>query len=210
MTAVSIDLARLERELPQGLDSASLELARETRGMADLLLDRTRDLSLELRPAVLDDFGLVPTLRWYLNTWARRLGIAANLDTRDLGDERLPPRVETTIYRIIQEALMNVARHAGASEVTVSLTYEADSVTVRIEDDGHGFDPEEVVGREPGTRGMGLLNMRERVSFLGGHFRVEANPGDGTRLVAMLPLATEATEDESWGIGATGERGLAP
>lgn len=145
-------------------------------------LQDVRRLAVELRPKALDDFGLVPALQ----RLGRSIREGGELDVQveaRLRDERLPADVETAIYRIVQEALTNVIKHASARHVSVVLTRKNGEVSVVIEDDGSGFDPSTSVD------GNGLLGMRERVELLDGHLDVDSTPGAGTTLVLDLPLA---------------------
>ncbi len=189
LTAIRIDLARLEHEWPSESGSAGLELLRESQATVDQTLERMRELALSLRPSTLDTFGLIPALRWYLDSYARRLNIATRFDIHSLvGEERFPSRIETAIYRIVQEALTNTARHAQASKVTVRLERTADTVIVYIIDNGRGFDELEVARRGLRDAGMGLLTMRERVYALGGSFCLRSRHGDGVQLRIEIPL----------------------
>jgi two-component system, NarL family, sensor histidine kinase DevS len=146
-------------------------------------LQDVRRLAVELRPKVLDDFGLVPALERLAETFGEATGISVALESR-LGEARLSPEVETTLYRIVQESLTNVAKHAGASRVSVLLVRRPRGVSAIVEDDGHGFDPQ----RETDT-GMGLVGMRERLALLEGHLTIESGRGAGTSLVAEVPLS---------------------
>src|SRR5437660_3238262 len=146
-------------------------------------LQDVRRLAVELRPKVLDDFGLVPALERLVETFAEATGISVAFESR-LGDDRLSPEVETTLYRIVQESLTNVAKHAGATRVSIALTRKPGAVVVVVEDDGHGFDPAQV--REDG---FGLEGMRERVGLLDGRLQVESGEGQGTTLVAEVPIS---------------------
>jgi signal transduction histidine kinase len=189
LTAIRIDLARLEHEWPAESGSAGLALLRESQATVDQTLERMRELALSLRPSTLDTFGLIPALRWYLDSYAKRLNIATRFDITNLvEEERFPPRIETAIYRIAQEALTNTARHAQASKVTVRLERTADAVIVYIMDDGRGFDELEVARRGLRHAGMGLLTMRERVYALGGSFGLRSRYGDGVQLRIEIPL----------------------
>ena len=138
---------------------------------------------MELRPKVLDDFGLVPALERLSETFMEATGISVALESR-LGEVRLSPEVETTLYRIVQESLTNVAKHAGASRVGVLLVRRPRGVSALVEDDGHGFDPQ----RETDA-GMGLIGMRERLALLEGHLTIESGRGVGTSLIAEVPLS---------------------
>jgi signal transduction histidine kinase len=154
--------------------------------LAEQVLEQIRELALDLRPPMLDDLGLGPTLRWYLKRYSTRLKIETEL----LMDE-LEPRptfaIETTLYRVIQEALTNTAKHAAASKVCVQLRRVPEAVVVLVEDNGQGFDVAAVVARSGQPSGMGLLSMRERVTLLGGSFDLEAAPGKGTCLRFSIP-----------------------
>src|SRR5262249_52007999 len=143
-----------------------------------------------LRPSVLDDFGLPDTLKWHLRKFSDRTGVRTEL-IEDRLSERLPIDVEVCVYRTIQEALTNVSRHAQATVCRVFVQRLPSSVIVTVEDNGVGL---EASGAGDGARrnGLGLVGIRERVSDLGGTFRVEGKSGKGTRLTIELPLTTRA------------------
>jgi signal transduction histidine kinase len=145
-------------------------------------LQDVRQLAVDLRPTALDDFGLVPALERLTTSLAESTGIAVDLETV-LQGERLPPEVETALYRIVQEALTNIVKHARASRVSVVVTRRSGSVTAVIEDDGLGFDP-----GSARADGLGLVGMRERVALLGGRLTMESTPGAGTTCIAEVPL----------------------
>jgi signal transduction histidine kinase len=153
----------------------------EVRELAVATLQDVRRLAVELRPKALDDFGLVAALERLVATFSEQTGIAVDLE-QTLGRSRLPPGTETALYRITQEALTNVVKHAHATRVSIVLTRKDGSVTAVIEDDGRGFDPAST--REGG---YGLLGMRERVELIGGRLEVEAN-GAGTAVVVEVPV----------------------
>jgi signal transduction histidine kinase len=190
LTAMSINLAAMERVLPPESEPTILERLDETKTLVDETLDQMRDLSLELRPSMLDDLGLVPTLRWYAHSYQKRAGIEVVLETLNLED-RLDPETETVLYRVAQEALTNVARHAQASTVAVRLKRSETSVTASIEDDGVGLDETQLSAPEGAQRGAGLLGMRERIASRNGTLRIESQPGTGTRLIVEIPLAQD-------------------
>ena len=145
-------------------------------------LQDVRRLAVQLRPKALDDFGLVAAVERLVQTFSEATAIRVDLEAQ-LGDERLPAEVETTLYRIVQEALTNIVKHAGASRVSILLVRSSGTATVVIEDDGHGFDPAEL--REDG---MGIIGMRERVELHEGRLTVESTPGSGATLAAEVPL----------------------
>jgi len=146
-------------------------------------LQNVRRLAVELRPTALDDFGLGPALERLAGSFGEQSGIAVDVET-SLDSDRLPEEIETALYRIVQEALTNVAKHAGASRVSVVVTRRDDSVTAVIEDDGRGFG----AGGEAGG-GLGLVGMKERVGLLGGRLAIESTEGAGTTVVAEVPVA---------------------
>jgi signal transduction histidine kinase len=145
-------------------------------------LQDVRRLAVELRPKALDDFGLVPALERLAETFDEQTGIQVDLEPQ-LGDERLPSEIETALYRITQEALTNVVKHAQANHVSIVLTRREGSITVLIEDDGRGFTPGDT--RE---EGLGILGMQERIALVGGQLTVESSPGGGTTLAVEAPL----------------------
>ncbi len=158
-------------------------------------LDRDVDhLVWELRPTALDDLGLRAALTNYVKDWSNRVNIPVNLHTNGLLDDRLPSEVETTLYRIAQEALTNVARHSGASHVDIILERRADTVILAVEDNGVGFEPHE---SPPGDgQGFGLLGMRERAALVGANLQIESSAGQGTTVLVRLtaiPADTPAT-----------------
>lgn len=189
----------LHDEIGQMLTGLKLILAIGTRGTPEVvqaqlveaqmlvndLTTRVRELSLDLRPAMLDDLGLLPTLLWHVKRYTAQTQIQVILKHSGL-EQRVTPDVEIAVYRIVQEGLTNVARHAGVREVRVWLWRTEDQIGAQIEDQGHGFTPEQVLAAHTSS---GLAGMVERARLLGGLLTIEANPGLGTRLTAELPLA---------------------
>jgi signal transduction histidine kinase len=153
-------------------------------------LQDVRRLAVELRPSALDDFGLVPAVERLAANLSEQSDLVVDLEAR-LGDRRLPPEAETALYRIVQEGLTNVVKHAAAHRVSITLVRKGAAAVVVIEDDGRGFDPEAV--REGA---LGFTGMRERVELVGGRLTVETSPGAGTTLVAEVHVADAATSDD--------------
>jgi PAS domain S-box-containing protein len=160
------------------------ESLREALALVDGLMTQVRNLSLDLRPTMLDDLGLLPALLWHCGRYTDQTGVHVDFRHTNLEGRRFGSKVETAAYRIVQEALTNVARHADVDKVTVRLWAEQDSLNVQIEDQGAGFDLERAMVKES----SGLVGMRERAVLLGGELTIESTPGTGTRLVAELPL----------------------
>ena len=158
----------------------------QVRGLVNDLMARVRKLSLDLRPAMLDDLGLLPTLLWHIEHYTAQTRVRVNFKHSGLEKRRFAPEVETAAYRLVQEALTNVARHAQAAEVTVRISTHRQTLLIEIEDNGRGFDVESVMMAGETT---GFAGMRERVVLLEGQFTVESQPGAGTRLIAELSIA---------------------
>lgn len=163
-------------------------LAAELRGLVSETLESVRDLAFELRPAALDDLGLVPALRRYVSAQAARFGFRADFVAAGFEDMRLPREIESTLYRIVQEALTNIARHAKATRASVLLERRPDAIVLLIEDDGMGFDPARVMGESATRESLGLYGMEERASLVGGRFMIESSPGAGTTISVEIPL----------------------
>ena len=187
LTAMHINLTVMGKELPPEAVALVRERLEETVSLVDQTLAQVRELALDLRPSMLDDIGLLPTLRWYVSRYAKRMSLEIELQALGLED-RLPAEMETLLYRAVQEALTNVARHAQASRVNIRLERKSSTVSTFIQDDGRGFDAEELAQRPPSARGVGLLGMRERVAGLGGSLSIHSHPGQGTRLSIIVPL----------------------
>jgi two-component system CheB/CheR fusion protein len=155
--------------------------------LANQLGQTAHRLAWELRPSALDDLGLQVTLRNYLEEWTRQFERAVDFHSSGLRD-RLPAQIESGLYRIIQEALTNVAKHAQAGHVSVILERRQGRVLAIIEDDGRGFDPAEVLGGANMARRMGLVGMRERARMIGGELEIESSPDEGTTIYVRVPL----------------------
>ena len=152
--------------------------------LANELIGRVRDLSLELRPAMLDDLGLLAALRWHFDRYTAQTKVAVDFKQTGLGKRRFSRDIETTVYRIVQEALTNIARHAKVDQVAVEIDADENRLRLAIKDPGIGFDRDSVSARATG----GLFGMRERAMSLGGRLTLDSSPGAGTLLTAELPL----------------------
>ena len=180
LTSILLGLKPLEQAVSGEEALAAIGSVRE---LVVSTLQDVRRLAVELRPSALDDFGLVPAVERLVETFREQSGIRVDLET-NLGDERLPAEAETTIYRIVQEALTNIVKHAEATHASVLLTRRDGLVAALVEDDGRGFDTAAV-----DDEGLGLVGMRERLGLVGGQLRIESAGGSGTSLVAEVPLA---------------------
>ncbi|MCZ6625256.1 MAG: GAF domain-containing protein [Deltaproteobacteria bacterium] len=192
----------LHDEIGQELTGLKLTLEMGTRLPADTLpeclskantlvselITRVRELSLDLRPPMLDDLGLLATLLWHLERYTAQTKVRVIFKHSGLVDRRFPPEVETATYRIVQEALTNVARHAGVSEATVRIWDGRTTLYVQVTDQGTGFDPETALAAGDTS---GLAGMRERAKLLGGRLIIESAPGAGSNLTADLPFGSQ-------------------
>jgi signal transduction histidine kinase len=180
LTAVKMDLAWLAGRLPRG-NSQMLKRIRSTRQLADSIIQSIRRISTELRPGILD-LGLAAALEWQMQDFEARTGIQCKL--RLLTQDVFASNVSTALFRILQETLTNVARHAKATQVEVVKQRLQDRLVLRIRDNGRGFDP-----ADPSlSKSLGLLGMRERAAILGGQVNISSAPGKGTTVTAWIPL----------------------
>lgn len=187
LTAVKVNLQAL-RLAPEADRAAKLA---ESIGIVDQAIAGVRSLSLDLRPPTLDDLGLAAALRWHLDRESRRAGYAAKLST-NLDQQRLGSQLETACFRVAQEALTNIARHAHAHQVTVRLQLDSETVSLSVRDDGAGFDVPTAWCRARVAASLGLLGMKERVELLGGTFDIISAPSGGTEVRAAFPRTTAA------------------
>lgn len=181
LTSLKVGLRNLEHQCQ--LCAQQIHLT-DMRRVVDVTLNEVHAIAVQLRPAVLDDLGLEAALERYIKQWRARFHIVVDLLVH-LGPQRLPEGVETALYRIIQEAFTNIARHAEAHSVSVLVERNQQAVVVVIEDDGKGFDPDTVSM----DGHLGLLGMRERAELSGGHLTIESSPGRGSSLFIRIPLA---------------------
>ncbi|HXI13749.1 MAG TPA: histidine kinase [Thermoanaerobaculia bacterium] len=178
LTALRMEIGRADRS--RGRPEAAQALG-EARRLLDTILGSVRDLVMGLRPSMLDDFGLEPALQWHVRDFRRRFSIPVDLAlTGDLNS--LPDLYRTCVYRIVQEALTNCARHAQAKRIEITVSYNECRLNLMVSDDGRGFDPRR-------AQGMGLLGIEERVRELHGTFSVRASEQEGTELHVSLPVS---------------------
>ncbi len=191
VTALIIQLDQLAADV-EGRNKALAASLRRVRGLADQFLDDLRKLIYDLRPPVLDDLGLVPAVRWYLDNYVRPAGLEVDLKVDDLSG-RLPQELETVAFRIFQEAVTNVLRHARASRMEIRLNRKGGWLTLMVRDNGAGFDPDGTTD-DQARRTLGLAGMRERAQLVDGSVQILSAMGVGTTVLARLPLpATDGT-----------------
>ncbi|HSC27912.1 MAG TPA: ATP-binding protein, partial [Vicinamibacterales bacterium] len=177
----------VESALAASGSGATAARVKELRELVDRMHRELHRLIVDLRPSVLDDLGLAAAIRWFADRHLGAEGIAVRCELDDL-DVRLPPASETALFRAVQEAIVNIARHSGAESVLIQGDVDRGTLTIEVEDDGRGFQPD-LISSDPATlRGVGLLGMRERMEILGGTIDVESEPGAGTRVVLKVPV----------------------
>ena len=186
LTAILLRLEALAQDAPPYLADQVIEL----KGLVNQAMDELLQLARQLRPSALDDHGLVPAIEGHLRAFSSKTGIQATLSARGQ-PQGLSDDQQTAVYRVVQEALSNAARHSGASSISVDLeAFKYGGVELRVMDDGKGFDPD---ARKNGTPdvtragGLGLDGMIERARLVGGHLQVESRPGSGTRIRLYIP-----------------------
>ena len=185
LTAVQISLQSLQSS--PGASVADDRLS-ETLTIIDHALEQVHDLSLDLRPSLLDDLGLVAALRWYLDRVASRAGLVKRFEA-DVLEERLAPQIETACFRIAQEALTNVLRHAHAATVRVQVKHLKSGLQLVVQDDGVGFDVRSAMSQTGVNTSLGLRGMQERAAALGGIVDIKSQRGNGVEVLASFPLA---------------------
>lgn len=184
MASLMVGLKMLEQE-GDGIERK--HRIKELRAMASMAMDKVRDLALELRPSSLDDLGLLTAVEQYTVDFGRRFNIKVDFQTVGFNGNRLSPEKETALYRIVQEALVNVAKHAQATTAGVILEYRDSQVKAIIEDNGCGFEIEKI--NESNDEGrLGILGMMERAALMGGKLSIESSPGEGTTVFVEVPL----------------------
>lgn len=191
IAALSIALDRAR----DGLDGAGSETVAQiaqAKLLSSRLLAETRRLILGLRPTVLDDMGLLPAIRWYAESYLGDKGIEVTVEAA-VPAQRLPAHIEVALFRIVQEALANVAKHANAGHVDVRLADDEREITVTVADDGRGFDVAHALGRAGPTESVGLLGMQERARLLGGRLEIRPRDGGGTIVCVAVPSSEEAS-----------------
>jgi two-component system sensor histidine kinase UhpB len=191
LSTLLIALDLLEPSLPPGGGALRPGVDR-VRALARRTLDNVRALSHNLRPAILDDFGLVAALRWLADEYRQTFGMPVEIEIGRPAPVRLPPEMELALFRIAQEGLTNSAKYADAGRVRLALSFPDGAAELVVEDDGKGFDP----GLVPGPSragGLGLFGMRERAELLNASLTIEAAPGRGTRIAVRAPLPQPAS-----------------
>ncbi len=180
----------------KSLDDCAPSASRSSNGGVKRLRELTgqfskemRNFALELRPTSLDDLGLQTALANYVDEWSERYGIAVDFHSNGFIKQRLPPHIETALYRIVQEALTNVLKHAEAKRVSLIIEYRGNRVLAVMEDDGRGFNVEAALGAPVAERRLGLTGMRERIELVGGTLEIESSAGAGTTLVVRIMAA---------------------
>ena len=185
LTLLQLGLDELGRSLPES-EKFGLQIEGLKR-LANSLCSEVNRLAWEIRPPALDDLGLETAIRQRIETWSERLNL--QFDVRlALNDRRLEPAVETTLYRVLQEAITNIARHAEATRVAVLLDANEKDVSMIVEDNGRGFSANEAISDDKLPKRLGLLGIRERLSLVAGTLEVESAPGRGCTLYIRVPL----------------------
>jgi len=191
LTAIGLNLRVIRKKIENTCGMNVLNRMEETEESIERLSEQVHDLSLDLRPPMLDDLGLVPTLRWFLYQYGERSGLEVDFSVLEKKGTIIPGSVSVTMYRVLQEAFTNVTKYAQASKVTVHLEVTTSEIKLLVSDDGIGFDLHEVRSRDLGIRGLGLVGMRERLELLEGVLKIQSIKNRGTTLQATVPLKSQ-------------------
>ena len=199
LTGLKMELAWLaKRTKPTGEAGAISAVKQKFESMSNLLdqtIHTVRRIATELRPGVLDDLGLSAAIEWYLQEFQRRTGLGCDLGMDANRMDYLGPDRSTAVFRIFQEILTNVARHAQATKVSVNITEQGCNLVLKVQDDGRGITEEQVLG----TQSLGLLGMQERVHVFGGSISFVGKRGQGTTVLVLIPLEKEGPSEDSRG-----------
>jgi signal transduction histidine kinase len=180
---IKLDICRLQPEC------VTIEKIDEMRKIAVETIDNIHTVIKDLRPAILDDLGIVAAIKWLLDKHLEKKAVKYYLDIESPIRGRLAAEVEITLFRVLQEAIINIARHANAQSVFITVNAQDIYLVIIIEDDGDGFDVHELLSHpiEDG-RGLGIIGMKERASLLDGTMQINSEPGEGTRMCVQIPL----------------------
>jgi signal transduction histidine kinase len=186
LTGINVRLASLKADSMRNTTGLQRKIS-STQRLVEKSVDIVHRFARDLRPTVLDDLGLIPALHSFMKNFTRRTGVRASLAAFTMKIDKLDAAKRTVLFRVAQEALTNVARHAHASRVEVSIQKLPRCIRMKIEDDGKSFNVERAF-HSNGGKHLGLLGMRERLEMVGGHFDVESTPGEGTIVQAQIPF----------------------
>lgn len=186
LTALRVELGNLEK-LRLGPEEPFRIHLEDAKGLTAQTLQSVRSLASGLRPSVLDDLGLGPALEWQARQFSRRTGIVVEVVTEDMSDE-LPEAYRTCLYRVVQEALTNCARHSEARQIRIAMRTQNDRLCLAVQDDGKGFNDPKLRAADAFSAGLGLVGIEERVHELGGAVELHSHPGQGTLLKVGIPL----------------------
>jgi signal transduction histidine kinase len=184
LTTVKLNLQMAQRQFDQKVET---HLVEDSIDIVDQAIQQVRDLSVNLRPSILDDLGLVSALKWYVKRQAQRIDAEIRLEVDDLA-QRPHADIEIACFRIMQETLTNIVRHAHAKTISIRLSHKERQLSLEIEDNGVEFDVEAALTRASLGGSLGLLGMQERVELVRGHFGIHSKPGKGTRIECRFPL----------------------
>lgn len=208
LTALKLGLQMIRKQGPFTLPVQ--ESIGRLEQLAENLMRHTHRLAWELRPSVLDDLGLEMALQRFTAQWSETSGVPIDFHSRGFDVQRFAPELETALYRVAQEALTNISRHAKARQASLLLECRPDCLSLIVEDDGRGFDPEAVAQASPAAGKLGLLGMQERVKLVAGTLKIESSPGAGATLYVRLPLEEQDSGPEGRSRRAGGEAGSPP
>ncbi len=189
LASLTANLEAASEMLPAG-ENKPKAMLKKAQALSIKVLDEMNRLVYELRPTLLDDLGLVAAIKWLSDNHLRLAGITVNLKIAGR-QRRLPPRLETTLFRVVQEAFSNITRHASAKNASVTLHFKKSDIKVHVKDDGRGFDVEEAISSKDRPRGLGLLGMKERVELMKGTLSIRSRPSFGTEIDVKFPLNEE-------------------
>ena len=186
LTAISINLSTMEKQISKYCGARTMSRLKESMDIVDLISDRIHQMVYKLRPSILDDLGLIRTIKWYVNRFEKRTEIPVAVYTANING-RYKPKLEIILYRIVQEALNNITKHAHADKVKISIVENTKTLNITITDNGQGFNPESLSFDSLSNGGMGIPGIRERLLEVEGQLKIDSKPGQGTKLLITIP-----------------------
>ena len=187
LSAMRFNLSLLEKELSSNINTELKFRIAETNKILETVLSQVHAMSMNLHPSILDDLGLLPAIKEYINQFMKRTKL--NVVFQSNLDKRQNPEIEINLYRVLQETLTNITKHSQAKNVRIYLNLEQSTVKLIIQDDGKGFNRKDVLNIKKTNRGMGLRSMQERITYLGGDMDIISSPGKGTKIDINIPMA---------------------
>jgi signal transduction histidine kinase len=195
LTAIGLGLRGLATTIKHGDTDQATNTLRKLETMSANSLTELQRLIADLRPSHIDDLGLPAALRWYASEVAERTGLEVKVDTSG-PEQMVDSSIKIVLFRIVQETLNNIIKHASAHQINILLSFEMEGIRLRVRDDGRGFNPQDTMRKKQGRVSLGLIGMQERANLLDGTFALSSAPGHGTQVEVKVPYSRNEKESK--------------